>query len=257
MITQTPPYTERHERCYAAPQPPARPRTTFCIELLGMPGAGKTTCSRLIPALLPELTTMIHNNENIEKEGILDKVRFNKRIADMLRKTTAYVGSPRLVIYDRGITDEAIWLNLHASMAATLRQKMQFEQLIRELPRIPSNIRQYRILFCQSKELTIARRSTPRHTADTWAITDECLEQLQRQYSTLEKTMAKTPYSYVLPTNQLSLSDLKNVFSSIIRRIAGQEGVRFMPINDTKAMKAEKSVGKHHAHTLGAAAVSA
>lgn len=195
----------------------------FCIELMGMPGAGKTTCSELIPQFFPDCSITYHNNDSVEKEGITDKIRFNQRIAEMLRRKAAEVGTDKLVVFDRGITDERLWLLLHMQQERDTSIKALFQDLQDSLPKLPGHIRHYRFIFMQSEALSGIRRAKPRHEADRWAITDECLKHLHLLYSRLIRQLTDDKHTVIIQSDKLSLHELKSLFGSHLKKIASTE----------------------------------
>lgn len=202
-----------------------RRQIPFCIELLGMPGAGKSTCSELIPQFFPGCTITYHNNDSVEQEGITDKLRFNQRITEMLKIKAADVGTDKLVVFDRGITDERLWLMLHKRHERNTSIKALFQDLQDSLPKLPEHIRHYRFIFMQSEALSGIRRAKPRHEADRWAITDECLKHLHRLYSRLIRQLANDKYTIIIQSDKLSLHELKSLFGSHLEKIASTEFV--------------------------------
>lgn len=214
--------------CPNITKPANRPHTQrqilFCIELLGMPGAGKTTCSKLIPQCFPEYAVSFHNNDSVEQEGITDKIRFNQRIAEMLKGKAAEVGTDKLVVFDRGLTDEKLWLMLHNQQEHDEARKAEYQHLQDTLPRLPDHISLYRFIFMQSEMRSIIRRALPRHEADRWAITDECLRHLHNLYSQLIQQLNGDKHTIIIQSDALSLRELKTQFCYYLREIARREG---------------------------------
>lgn len=206
-----------------ANQPHTQRQISFCIELLGMPGAGKTTCSKLIPQYFPGYAVSLHNNDSVEQEGITDKIRFNQRIAEMLKGKAAEVGTDKLVVFDRGLTDEKLWLMLHNQQEHDEARKAEYQHLQDTLPRFPDHIRLYRFIFMQSEILSGIRRAKPRHEADRWAITTECLHHLHRLYSELIQQLTGDKRTVIIPAGELSMLELKTLFCKYLKEIVSKE----------------------------------
>lgn len=202
-------------------------KVSFCIELLGMPGAGKTTCVQLISTCFPSLRLRIHNNDCAENAELQDKVQFNKRVAEMLNAAVSELGSDKLVVFDRGLTDAEIWLRIHAALEKNEERKALFKHIEDTLPSLSPDLRLYRILFLHSMDTTKSRRAKPRHAADVWAITDDCLSLMHYYYNELLQKAENDERTYIIHSGALSLDEMKETFIGILHRIAEKENLHF------------------------------
>lgn len=202
-------------------------RPLLTIELMGMPGSGKSTCVRHICEWLCKKKTLILSNEDVTVESIDEKYDFNRKIISNLK--AAYSKHSGILVLDRGIRDMALWLNVHSKVARCYNVEHSLSpkactELAASLPECENDDSYYTILFLQPAALSAQRRMIHRHAADDWAITDVYLTELEKAYRETERVRGRN--TYVIRSNELTLDNLVVEFEKILGDILKHETIK-------------------------------
>jgi hypothetical protein len=149
----------------------------YIIELMGMPGAGKSSCINLLKQADPNLVS--HSNEDIECTASDTPYEFNLRLVKSLQFFVENIQKHEVVFLDRGLEDLKIWLQFHLQNNNITAE--EFFHLNNMIPKCPLNVNYYKILFIQKPDFTKKRRVVERRV-DEWALLDTSLESLFNLY---------------------------------------------------------------------------
>lgn len=192
--------------------------TSFVVEFLGMPGAGKTSSIELLKKKYREIYS--HSNEEVACKPDDTPYLFNTHLLTSLSKILRDAGKNGVLFLDRGIEDVTIWLKVHKHLNnLSVQQARKLSNLI---PRVPKNFRHYKILFLQHPSLSEERRPIERRV-DEWALEKHALEVLYKYYS---KRKSEDGIFETIDANR-PWDEMTEQVMSVIERIYEIENNRF------------------------------
>lgn len=203
----------------------ARPsRKKVLLELLGMPGAGKSTCVDMLKEYYSSILHTVYTNEEIPVTGTNQKFEFNSNIIQRLKQVIQDGVSSKFSVLDRGTIDVGLWIKIHEAMSnnSSINHRMnkgECDKLRKLLSAVSTDTLHFQIAFIQSSQVTMTRRVAHRHAADDWALSRDYLETQEHFYNEHIEKARKLSCFYCIESGNLSLQEQKEQFSNIIADI--------------------------------------